>query len=47
MAKTIVNRLKLCSDQVISEEQSVFTLGRQIGDNVIVAFEVVHKINSI
>lgn len=47
VTKMLVNNQKLCLDWVIFEEQRAFTPSRQIGDNVSVAFEVVHKINSI
>ena len=40
--KVITNRLRPCMDEIISEEQSAFILGRLITDNVLVAFESVH-----
>lgn len=42
VSKVIVNCLKLVLLHVISPSQSTFMLGRQITDNIIVAYELVH-----
>lgn len=47
IAKTIENRLKGCLNLVISLEQSAFFPEWQILDNVLVAFETMHKIKTI
>lgn len=42
LAKVLVNRLELIIPDLIFENQSVFVPGRNITDNVLVAFEIVH-----
>ncbi|GMI78266.1 hypothetical protein HRI_001495900 [Hibiscus trionum] len=46
VAKTIVNRRKQAIPLCISPNQAAFIQGRNISDNILVAHEIIHNINS-
>ncbi|KAL0435721.1 UNVERIFIED_CONTAM: putative mitochondrial protein [Sesamum radiatum] len=45
-SKTIANRLKVFLDRIISPVQSAFVPGRLISDNILLAFELNHFLNT-
>lgn len=46
ISKLIVDRLKKCLGDVISEEQSEFVEGHQILDGVVIATETIHSMTT-
>ncbi|XP_074298528.1 uncharacterized protein LOC141629421 [Silene latifolia] len=46
VSKVLANRLKIFLDSIVSENQSAFTPGRAISDNVLTAFEMFHYMKS-
>lgn len=46
MAKVLTNRLKEVLPGIINESQSAFVAGRNISDNFLVAFEVIHHMRN-
>uniref|UniRef100_A0A8I6X7Y2 Reverse transcriptase domain-containing protein n=1 Tax=Hordeum vulgare subsp. vulgare TaxID=112509 RepID=A0A8I6X7Y2_HORVV len=47
VSKCLVNRLRRCLSELISENQSAFSPGRLISDNSIIAFECIHHMQSL
>lgn len=46
IAKAMTNRLKKVLEDIISDTQSAFVLGRQISDNVLVGYECIHAMKN-
>lgn len=46
MAKDLANKMKKMLNHIISPNQSAFLPGRHITDNIIVAFEALHSMNT-
>lgn len=46
LAKILANRLKVVLNRIVSVSQSAFVPGRLISDNVLVAFKLIHTIQS-
>ncbi|XP_045831521.1 uncharacterized protein LOC123922905 [Trifolium pratense] len=44
ISKVLANRLKICLDKCVSQEQSAFVEGRSILDNALIAIEVIHAL---
>ncbi|WOK98607.1 hypothetical protein Cni_G07319 [Canna indica] len=45
LSKLLVNRLKICIDKVVSNEQAAFIQNRKLHDNIIIASEIVNIIS--
>lgn len=46
-AKVLANKLQCILPVLVMEVQSTFVPGRSITDNILIAFEIVHKIKNI
>ncbi|XP_074303812.1 uncharacterized protein LOC141638307 [Silene latifolia] len=46
VSKVLANRLKVFLGEIVSENQSAFTPGRLITDNILVAFEIFHHMKN-
>ncbi|PNX96073.1 ribonuclease H [Trifolium pratense] len=44
ISKVLANRLKICLDKCVSQEQSTFLEGRSILDNALIAIDVIHAL---